>query len=151
MLTGHELLATIKGNKGLSAAALRQACGYDNELAFAQALLEAKGIFFEEDGLRIGRPKNPTRKPRRANGVVKVHYNGSIVLGKPYTRQMSLQPGDRFHVVMGRKYIKLVPHGEPLDGIDDDVAEEADSAPAGAPRLPVTISEEQPDRALVAA
>lgn len=148
MFTGQELLEAVKANSHLSRGELMIACGYGtaNEMEFAKALLEAKGVFLEADSVRIGRAKGLTRKKRGGSGVVKVHFNGAVVLGKPYTREMSVEPGDKFDVIVGRNYIKLVPQGR---GAEANVAAPA-CAPACAPRLPVTISEEQPERALVA-
>ena len=145
MVTGSDLLAVVKANSALYRSELMEACGYDaaSVAQFTNALLEAKGVFVGVDSVRIGRAKGLTRQKRRGSGVVKVHFNGAIVLGKPYSREMSLQPGDKLDVIVGRNSIKLVPHGR---GADENTA-----APALAPQLQVETLQVVPVYELVAA
>jgi hypothetical protein len=40
-----------------------------------------------------------------------VQFNGNLLVGKAYTAQLGLQPGDEFEIKLGRKQIKLIPLG----------------------------------------
>ena len=40
--------------------------------------------------------------------ITKVHFNGNLLVGKAYTDQLGLQPGDEFEIKLGRKQIKLI-------------------------------------------
>jgi bifunctional DNA-binding transcriptional regulator/antitoxin component of YhaV-PrlF toxin-antitoxin module len=51
--------------------------------------------------------------------VTKVQFNGNLLVGKAYTAQLGLEPGDEFEIKLGRKQIKLVPAGA---GEEEDTA-----------------------------
>jgi hypothetical protein len=38
-------------------------------------------------------------------------FNGNLLVGKAYTAQLDLKPGDEFEIKLGRKQIRLVPVG----------------------------------------
>ena len=40
-----------------------------------------------------------------------MQFNGNLLVGKAYTAQLGLEPGDEFEIKLGRKQIKLVPVG----------------------------------------
>lgn len=40
-----------------------------------------------------------------------VLFNGNLLVGKAYTTQLGLQPGDVFEIKLGRRQIRLVPAG----------------------------------------
>jgi len=42
-----------------------------------------------------------------------VQFNGNLLVGKAYTAQLGLQPGDEFEIKLGRKQITLIPWGLP--------------------------------------
>jgi hypothetical protein len=44
-----------------------------------------------------------------------VQFNGNLMVGKAYTAQLGLQPGDEFEIKLGRKQIKLIPLGSTDD------------------------------------
>jgi hypothetical protein len=121
MLTGSELLAKVKEMGDASKSELVRACGYVstkkdgserlNFTAFYEALLEAKGVSLGEAGGQ-GRGKGG----RKLSYVTKVQFNGNLLVGKAYTAQLGLQPGDEFEIKLGRKQIKLIPIG----GTDED-------------------------------
>ena len=48
--------------------------------------------------------------------MAKAQFNGNLLVGKAYTAQLGLQPGDEFEIKLGRKQIKLIPIG----GADED-------------------------------
>jgi hypothetical protein len=48
---------------------------------------------------------------RSLSFVTKVQFNGNLMVGKAYTAQLGLQPGDEFEIKLGRKQIKLIPLG----------------------------------------
>jgi len=116
MLTGPELLAKIKELGEVSKSDLVRSAGYVstkkdgterlNFTAFYEALLEAKGVNFGDGG---GGGK---RRPGRSLSFnTKVQFNGNLLVGKAYTAQLGLQPGDEFEIKLGRKQIKLIPLG----------------------------------------
>jgi hypothetical protein len=117
MLTGSELLAKIKELGDVSKSDLVRSAGYVstkkdgterlNFTAFYEALLEAKGVNFGDGGGSGGK-----RRPGRSLSFnTKVQFNGNLLVGKAYTAQLGLQPGDEFEIKLGRKQIKLIPLG----------------------------------------
>jgi len=115
MLTGTDLLAKVKELSDASKSELVRECGYVstkkdgserlNFTAFYEALLEAKGVTLGETGQ--GRGKGG----RKLSYVTKVQFNGNLLVGKAYTAQLGLEPGDEFEIKLGRKQIKLIPIG----------------------------------------
>ncbi|MGL6133399.1 MAG: AbrB family transcriptional regulator [Prochlorococcaceae cyanobacterium] len=115
MLTGPELLAKVKEFGDDTKSELVRECGYVstkkdgsdrlNFTAFYEALLEAKGVSLGEPGQ--GRGKGG----RKLSYEAKVQFNGNLLVGKAYTAQLGLQPGDEFEIKLGRKQIKLMPIG----------------------------------------
>jgi hypothetical protein len=120
MLTGAELLAKVKELGDASKSELVRSCGYVsskkdgserlNFTAFYEALLEAKGLSLGSDG----RGKGPGG--RSLSFVATVQGNGNLLVGKAYTAQLGLNPGDEFEIKLGKKQIRLVPVG----GVDED-------------------------------
>jgi len=116
MLTGSELLAKVKELGDASKSELVRQCGYVstkkdgserlNFTAFYEALLEAKGMTLGDGG-----GKGKGKGGRRLSYVAKVHFNGNLLVGKAYTDQLGLKPGDEFEIKLGRKQIQLLPLG----------------------------------------
>jgi hypothetical protein len=116
MLTGSELLAKVKELGDASKSELVRECGYVstkkdgserlNFTAFYEALLEAKGM-----SLGSGAGKSGGKGGRKLSYVATVQFNGNLLVGKAYTAQLGLQPGDEFEIKLGRKQIKLIPAG----------------------------------------
>ena len=112
MLTGSDLLAKVKELGDASKSDLVRSCGYVstkkdgserlNFTAFYEALLEAKGVSLGDSGGKRG---------RALSYVTKVQFNGNLLVGKAYTAQLGLEPGDEFEIKLGRKQIRLVPVG----------------------------------------
>ena len=51
-------------------------------------------------------------KPGRSlSYATKIQFNGNLMVGKAYTAQLGLQPGDEFEIKLGRKQIQLIPLG----------------------------------------
>lgn len=117
MLTGADLLAKVKELGDVSKSDLVRGCGYVstkkdgterlNFTAFYEALLEAKGMNL---GGGHGRGGNG-RRGRQLSYVATVQFNGNLLVGKAYTAQLGLEPGDEFEIKLGRKQIKLIPLG----------------------------------------
>ncbi|MBM5801032.1 MAG: AbrB family transcriptional regulator [Cyanobacteria bacterium K_DeepCast_35m_m2_023] len=117
MLTGADLLAKVKELGDVSKSDLVRSCGYVstkkdgterlNFTAFYEALLEAKGMNLGGGGGRGGRG----RPGRQLSYATKVQFNGNLLVGKAYTAQLGLEPGDEFEIKLGRKQIKLIPLG----------------------------------------
>ncbi|MEB3350480.1 MAG: AbrB family transcriptional regulator [Cyanobacteriota bacterium] len=108
-------------DSNVSKSELVRQCGYVsakkdgterlNFTAFYEALLEAKVMpFGEGSGKAKGKPGRTLRY------VAKVQFNGNLLVGKAYTAQLGLEPGDEFEIQLGRKQIQLLPAG----GADED-------------------------------
>jgi hypothetical protein len=116
-LTGSELLAKVKELGDVSKSDLVRSAGYVstkkdgterlNFTAFYEALLEAKGVSFGDAGGSAGKG----RPGRSLSFATKIQFNGNLLVGKAYTAQLGLQPGDEFEIKLGRKQIKLIPLG----------------------------------------
>ncbi|MFU8884615.1 MAG: AbrB family transcriptional regulator [Cyanobacteriota bacterium] len=114
MLTGADLLAKVKDLGDASKSDLVRACGYVshkkdgserlNFTAFYEALLNAKGVELG-GGVRSG------KGGRKLSFSTRVQFNGNLMVGKAYTAQLGLQPGDEFEIKLGRKQIQLLPLG----------------------------------------
>jgi len=125
MLTGSDLLAKVKDLADASKSELVRECGYVstkkngserlNFTAFYEALLEAKGM-----SLGAGGGTSRAKPGRELSYMAKVHFNGNLMVGKAYTDQLGLQPGDEFEIKLGRKQIQLVPLGS--DGEEEGTA-----------------------------
>ena len=127
MLTGPDLLNKVKEMGDASKSDLVRECGYVstkkdgserlNFTAFYEALLEAKGMTLGEGG-----GKGRGKAGRSLSFMTKVQFNGNLLVGKAYTAQLGLEPGDEFEIKLGRKQIKLVPLGS---SEEDESAEAA--------------------------
>jgi hypothetical protein len=129
---GEKLLALVKEMDGASKSELVRAAGYCttrkdgierlNFTGFYEALLEAKGTNF---GGPTGRPSG-----RALSFTARVQFNGNLLIGKSYIRQMGFEPGDQFKIVLGKagSGIRLVPVASDSE---DDGPE--DTAPAVCP------------------
>ena len=116
MLTGSELLAKVKELGDVSKSDLVRSCGYVsskkdgaerlNFTVFYEALLDAKGVSLGE-----GSGKGRGKGGRSLSYVAKVQFNGNLMVGKAYTAQLGLEPGDDFEIKLGRKQIQLIPAG----------------------------------------
>ena len=116
-LTGTELLAKVKELGDASKSDLVRSAGYVstkkdgterlNFTAFYEALLEAKGVSLGDSGGGGGNG----RPGRSLSFATKIQFNGNLLVGKAYTAQLGLQPGDEFEIKLGRNQIKLIPLG----------------------------------------
>ena len=110
-LTGEALLQKVKMLGTLSKEQKAKACGYYtvtkgdvervNMMQFLNALIEADGIELD------GKAASNGRTGRSASYRLSVQANGNLLIGVAYTKQMALQPGDEFGLVLGRKHIQL--------------------------------------------
>lgn len=115
MLTGADLLAKVRELGDASKTELVRACGYTstkkdgserlNFTAFCEALLNARGVDIGEY-----RPKG--KSGRKLTYMTKVQFNGNLLVGKAYTAELGLEPGQVFEIQLDRKRISLVPVGE---------------------------------------
>jgi hypothetical protein len=57
-------------------------------------------------------PSRVGRRPGRSLSFnTKIQFNGNLLVGKAYTAQLGLKPGDEFEIKLGRKQIQLIPLG----------------------------------------
>lgn len=109
MLTGQELLSFVEANADMDQYEIARGAGYVrvtekgservliNKLS--KALLEAKGVT-----LKSG------KKPGKvAQYMTTVHRTGVVLLGKTYTEQFGIDPGDELKIVVDEDCIRLVP------------------------------------------
>ncbi|MDY7021165.1 MAG: AbrB family transcriptional regulator [Cyanobacteriota bacterium] len=120
-LSGKALLQKVKELSHLPRRETAKLCGYysvtkDDQVRvnltdFYDAVLKARGIPLNPDGMSDGRGRAPTY-------MVSVHKNGQIVIGSTYTKEMGLQPGDEFDIKLGYKHIHLiqVDEGDEMNG-----------------------------------
>ena len=116
LLTGTELLAKVKELGDVSKSDLVRSAGYVstkkdgserlNFTAFYEALLEAKGMHFG-----AGSSGGKGKPGRSLSYATKIQFNGNLMVGKAYTAQLGLEPGDEFEIKLGRKQIQLIPLG----------------------------------------
>jgi len=108
-LTGKALLQKVKELSNLPRRETAKLCGYYstkngqtrvNLTDFYDALLVAKGVPLDPEGMKDGRGREATYR-------VTVHKNGQIVIGSTYTEEMGLKPGDEFEIKLGYKHIHL--------------------------------------------
>ena len=64
-----------------------------------------------------------------------VLFNGNLLVGKAYTAQLGLEPGDAFQIHLGRRHIKLMP----LDA-SQEAEEGSSSEGAGQPQASATAA-----------
>ncbi|MFM7512968.1 MAG: AbrB family transcriptional regulator [Cyanobium sp.] len=138
MLTGTELLTKVKELGEASKTELVRATGYVstkedgserlNYTAFYEALLEARGI-------HLGPARGDGTPGRKLSYTTHVLFNGNLLIGKAYTAQLVLKPGDPFQIQLGRRQIKLLQLDAPQEGEEDsgaDAAGQLEQAAAGA-------------------
>ena len=137
MLKGADLLAKVKELGDVSKSELVRGCGYVstkkdgterlNFTAFYEALLEAKGIAMGASS------RTPGKTGRKLSYFTKVQFNGNLMIGKAYTAQLGLQPGDEFEIKLGRKQIKLIPAGATDEDNEDTEQQVVEAAEAVSP------------------
>ena len=71
--------------------------------------------------MSLGETVGTGRPGRKLSFITKVQFNGNLMVGKGYTAQLGLKPGDEFEIKLGRKQVRLVPAG----AIDEDAIETA--------------------------
>jgi len=102
MLTGSDLLAKVKELSDLNKSDLVRECGYikGDKLCFTQfyeALLEAKGLELSK----------PAKRGRHLTYKTKVQFNGKLMIGENYVKELGFKPGDEFEIKLGRKSVTL--------------------------------------------
>lgn len=123
-LTGEELINKVKELGNLSKEEKAKACGYYtttkngvkrvNMMQFLNALIDAEGIELD------GNDKTNGHGGRSASYRMSVQSNGNLLIGSAYTKQLGVEPGDEFEIILGRKHIRLKQVGQ-----EEDVEEAA--------------------------
>ena len=119
-ITGVELIQKVKQlDNQLSKEEKAKACGYYslnknglervNMMQFLNALIEAEGIDLDSA------TKTNGRGGRSASYRIHVQSNGNLLVGSAYTKELGLQTGDEFEVILGRKHIRLMQVGQEGD------------------------------------
>ena len=110
-LTGQALVNKVRQLESHSREDKAKACGYYTEtkkglkrvnmMKFLNALIDAEGI--DLDISSNGKGKGG----RSASYRISVQNNYNLLIGAAYTKQMGLEPGTEFEIVLGRKHIRL--------------------------------------------
>lgn len=110
-LTGEDLIQKVKELENLSKEEKAKICGYYtvtkngiervNMMKFLNALIDAEGIDLDNTS------NADRRGGRSASYRVSVQSNGNLLIGSAYTKQLGVNPGDEFDIVLGRKHIRL--------------------------------------------
>jgi hypothetical protein len=106
-LHAHRRRPARQGQRALRRIQIRPRSGLRVCLS-QEALLNAKGV-------DLGAPAKAGKGGRKLSFFTKVQFNGNLMVGKAYTAQLGLEPGDEFEIKLGRKQIKLVPLGTTED------------------------------------
>lgn len=136
-LIGSELLDLVKSMDGASKSDLVRAAGYVstkkdgterlNFTAFYEAVVAAKGVVLG------GGRSAVSAGGRLLCYETKVQFNGNLLVGKAYTRQLDLKPGDTFKIRLGKTgQITLIPlaQGEAEEGAEPGCELPSAEAPA---------------------
>lgn len=108
-LTGAELLEFVKENEGLGRISMARKAGYvrtnkkGDEVANVGAFYNA---LFEAQGLQLA-SKRGFRGSHTKSYETTVHASGILLIGKSYTEEAKLQPGDVFRIKTGPGKISL--------------------------------------------
>ncbi|AMW29729.1 MULTISPECIES: AbrB family transcriptional regulator [Arthrospira] len=110
-LTGQALLEKVRNLGHMNKEEKARECGYYtltkggiervNMMKFLNALIDAEGIELD------GKSEGNGRGGRSASYRITVQSNNNLLIGSAYTKQMDLQPGDEFEIILGRKHIYL--------------------------------------------
>lgn len=110
-LTGKALLEKVRNLGDMNKEEKARECGYYtltksgikrvNMMKFLNALIDAEGIELD------GKSEGNGRGGRSASYRITVQSNNNLLIGSAYTKQMDLQPGDEFEIILGRKHIHL--------------------------------------------
>ncbi|MBU6353691.1 MAG: AbrB/MazE/SpoVT family DNA-binding domain-containing protein [Cyanobacteria bacterium REEB498] len=117
MLKGERLLKVVQAMGGAHRSELVRHCGYvrvnaDGQehlhySAFYEALLQATGV--ELPGHNGHRAHRKGSQGRDLTYSTHVHFNGNLMVGRAYTDQLHLKPGDQFRIELSEGQIRLVP------------------------------------------
>ena len=109
----------VKELGDVSKSDLVRGCGYVstkkdgterlNFTAFYEALLEAKGMNLGASGGRGG----SGRRGRQLSYVATIQFNGNLLVGKAYTAQVGLEPGDGFEIKLATSRSSSSPWARP--------------------------------------
>lgn len=110
-LVGDDLIKRVKELENLSKEEKAKLCGYYtvtqngiervNMMKFLNALIDAEGIDLDNTS------NGNRRGGRSASYRITVQTNGNLLIGTAYTKQLGLNPGDEFEIILGRKHIRL--------------------------------------------
>lgn len=109
MLVGHDLIEYVQKHSTAKLKEMARGAGYTRTnkngrvdvliRSFNQALLAAKGLNIA-----------PSRAPGKIAGYeTTVHRSGIALVGKTYTEEFGLKPGDSLSIELGEDCIKLIP------------------------------------------
>ena len=111
------MLAKVKELGGALKSDLVRSAGYVstkkdsterlNFTAFTEAQLEAKGVSLGDGGGNGGKGK----PGRSLSSNTKIQFNGNLLVGKAYTAQLGLKPGDEFEIKLGSQADRAHPLG----------------------------------------
>jgi hypothetical protein len=118
MLVGQELIAFVKENDGMNQMELARGAGYVRVTRTGREQILVKQFYntlLAAKGMPIPLGKTPGKS---AQFRTTVHATGVILLGKTYSADFGLKPGDELDIVLDADCIKLVPAPVDLSGVE---------------------------------
>lgn len=109
MLVGTALLDLIKDSEGMNQTELARAAGYVRETKTGKEQVLVKQFYnavLRAQGVAIALGKAPGKI---AQYETTVHRSGVILLGKTYSKEFQLQPGDKLLIDIHEDSIRLRP------------------------------------------
>ncbi len=108
-LTGQALVDKVRQLENHSKEDKAKACGYYTEtkngvkrvnmMKFLNALIDAEGIELDSS------PNGKGKGGRSASYRISVQNNYNLLIGAAYTKQMGLEPGTEFEIILGRRQL----------------------------------------------
>ena len=109
LLNGQELIDKVKELRNSSKTDIAIACGYVDKRGHVMF-----SDFYEAILLAKGKKSLGLDSSRKLSYIATVQGNGNLLIGKPYTAMMDLQPGDQVEIKLGKNDITLTRMG-PLE------------------------------------
>lgn len=108
-LTGSELLKFVDENEGLGRVALAKKAGYVRVNKKGEEVADVSKFYnalFDAQGLKLASRKGFRGGPIKSYETT-VHASGILLIGKSYTEEAELQPGDVFKIKTGPGKLSL--------------------------------------------
>lgn len=108
-LTGAELIKFVQANEGVGRISLAKKAGYTRVNKKGEEVADVGKFYnalFEAQGLQLA-SKRGCRLSNTRSYETTVHASGILLIGKTYTKEAQLTPGDVFRIKPGPGKIEL--------------------------------------------